>query len=381
MKDVPQDTPRPYLSIRGLSTRFGSFVALRDIDFDIAEGEFVCFLGPSGCGKTTLLRTIAGLKRQSEGAIWLGGRDISHLPVAERDFGIVFQSYALFPNLTVAANVGYSLAGDRRFTRESRAARVRELLEMVGLPDAGDKYPAQLSGGQQQRVALARALCNSPGLLLLDEPLSALDALVRQRLRLEIKALQSRLGVTTILVTHDQEEALTMADRIVVMNDSVIEQIGTPQDIYYRPASLFVAGFIGAMNMMDAEVDGSGTLATRSLPLEAEQPLQPGSRVTVCVRPEDVRLLQPDENAENTLDVRIAAVEFLGSLFRCETEPANGIGPPLAIELPTATIRDLELKPGTQIRVSLPPAKLRIFPRHENEPRTSQDHSKRNVPS
>jgi iron(III) transport system ATP-binding protein len=381
LKDVPQDTPRPYLSIRGLSTRFGSFVALRDIDFDIAEGEFVCFLGPSGCGKTTLLRTIAGLTHQSEGAIWLGGRDISHLPIAERDFGIVFQSYALFPNLTVAANVGYSLAGDRRFTRESRAARVRELLELVGLPDAGDKYPAQLSGGQQQRVALARALCNSPGLLLLDEPLSALDALVRQRLRLEIKALQSRLGVTTILVTHDQEEALTMADRIVVMNDSVIEQIGTPQDIYYRPASLFVAGFIGAMNMMGAEVDGSGTLATHGLSLTTEQPLQPGSRVTICVRPEEVRLLKPDENAENMLDVRIAAVEFLGSLFRCETEPTNGIGPPLAIELPTATIRDLELKPGTQIRASLPPAKLRIFPRHENEPRTSQNHSKRNVPS
>ena len=361
LKDGLLDAPRSYLSIKGLSTRFGSFVALRNIDFDVAEGEFVCFLGPSGCGKTTLLRNIAGLTRQSEGAIWLGGRDISHLPVGQRDFGIVFQSYALFPNLTVASNVGYSLAGDRRTTREGRAARVRELLELVGLRDAGDKFPAQLSGGQQQRVALARALCNSPGLLLLDEPLSALDALVRQRLRLEIKALQSRLGVTTILVTHDQEEALTMADRIVVMNDSVIEQIGTPQEIYYRPASLFVASFIGAMNMLDAEVDGSGKLTTHGLSLTTAAPLQQG-RLTVCVRPEDVRLLKPGETAENALDVRIATVEFLGSLFRCETVPANGIGPSLAVELPTATIQDLELRPGAQVRVSLPAAKLRTYP-------------------
>ena len=247
-----------YLSIRDLSTRYGSFTALREISFDIQEGEFVCFLGPSGCGKTTLLRTIAGLTKQSEGQIWLAGRDISDLPVAERDFGIVFQSYALFPNLTVAANVGYSLVGDPTYSRQARAQRVHELLTLVGLADAGEKYPAQLSGGQQQRVALARALCNSPGLLLLDEPLSALDAQVRQRLRLEIKALQSRLGVTTILVTHDQEEALTMADRIVVMNNSVIEQIGSPQDIYYRPASPFVASFIGAMNMLDAEVSALG---------------------------------------------------------------------------------------------------------------------------
>ena len=379
LKDMLLEPPRPFLAIRSLITRFGDFVALRDIDFDIAEGEFVCFLGPSGCGKTTLLRTIAGLTRQSEGEIWLDGRNISDLPVAERDFGIVFQSYALFPNLTVAANVGYSLAGDRRYTRAARAARVRELLELVGLPDAGEKYPAQLSGGQQQRVALARALCNSPGLLLLDEPLSALDAMVRQRLRLEIKALQSRLGVTTILVTHDQEEALTMADRIVVMNDSVIEQIGTPQDIYYRPASPFVAGFIGAMNMLDAHVDGSGKLVVRGLPLAAEVKPHRGNRVTVCIRPEDIRLLKPGEPAENTLDVRIATVEFLGSLFRCETVPVDGIGPSLAVELPTAIIQDLDLRPGMQIRIALPAAKLRIFPHHENAPKTSQVSSKRNT--
>ncbi|HLM15545.1 MAG TPA: ATP-binding cassette domain-containing protein, partial [Reyranella sp.] len=196
----------PHLEVRNLSKRYGDFTALDDISLDIAEGEFVCFLGPSGCGKTTLLRAIAGLDPQSSGTIHQKGRDISALPPAKRDFGIVFQSYALFPNLTVTDNVGYGLVS-RRLKRTDIVKRVDELLALVGLPDSGPKYPAQLSGGQQQRVALARALATSPGLLLLDEPLSALDARVRLRLRHEIKALQRTLGVTTIMVTHDQEEA------------------------------------------------------------------------------------------------------------------------------------------------------------------------------
>ena len=221
----------PYLCVRDLVKRFGQFTALREIDLDVSEGEFVCFLGPSGCGKTTLLRAIAGLDIQTSGSISQGGRDISALPPSERDFGIVFQSYALFPNLTVKRNVGYGLE-NRGQSRQQVAQRVRELLELVGMPEQGDKYPAQLSGGQQQRVALARALATSPGLLLLDEPLSALDARVRVHLRHEIRSLQNRLGVTTIMVTHDQEEALTMADRIVVMNHGVIEQIGSPMEIY-----------------------------------------------------------------------------------------------------------------------------------------------------
>ena len=215
-------------------------------------GEFVCFLGPSGCGKTTLLRSIAGLDPQTSGTIEQGGRDVSNLPPAARDFGIVFQSYALFPNLTVAANVGYGLTS-RRQPRAQTAARVAELLALVGLADQGAKYPGQLSGGQQQRVALARALAISPGLLLLDEPLSALDARVRVRLRQEIKELQRRVGVTTIMVTHDQEEALTMADRIVVMNHGRIEQIGSPSEIYRNPATAFVADFIGAMTFIPGE--------------------------------------------------------------------------------------------------------------------------------
>src|ERR1700749_4236356 len=242
-----------FLRVRDLEKRFGVFTALKDINLDVNKGEFVCFLGPSGCGKTTLLRAIAGLDPQDEGMIEIAGRDVSHLPPAARDFGIVFQSYALFPNLTVAANVGYGLV-NRRASRADIAKRVAELLKLVGLPEQGAKYPVQLSGGQQQRVALARALATSPGLLLLDEPLSALDARVRLRLRHEIKALQRRLGVTTIMVTHDQEEALTMADRIVVMNQGVIEQVGSPPDIYRKPTTAFVADFVGTMTFLDAEI-------------------------------------------------------------------------------------------------------------------------------
>src|SRR4051812_44994500 len=246
---------QPFLRIRKLEKRFGLFTALANISLDVSRSEFVCFLGPSGCGKTTLLRAIAGLDPQDEGTIEIAGRDVSRLPPAARDFGIVFQSYALFPNLTVAANVGYGLV-NRRAGKAEMDARVAELLALVGLPEQGAKYPGQLSGGQQQRVALARALATSPGLLLLDEPLSALDARVRLRLRDEIKQLQRRLGVTTIMVTHDQEEALAMADRIVVMNQGVIEQVGTPSDIYRKPASAFVADFVGTMTFLDAEVSG-----------------------------------------------------------------------------------------------------------------------------
>jgi len=262
--DLAGDTrSRPvHLSIRNLTKRYGTFTALKSVSLDVYAGELICFLGPSGCGKTTLLRAVAGLDMQDEGRIEMGGKDVSHLPPSARDFGIVFQSYALFPNLTVAANVGYGLV-NRRMPRAKIRERVDELLALVGLPDQGSKYPGQLSGGQQQRVALARALATSPSLLLLDEPLSALDARVRVRLRDEIKSLQRRLGVTTILVTHDQEEALAMADRIVVMNHGVIEQVGTPEEVYSRPATPFVADFIGTMNFIEAEISRTGARAHR----------------------------------------------------------------------------------------------------------------------
>ena len=246
-------TTVPYLRIRNLSKKFGAFTALDTVDLDIMPGEFVSFLGPSGCGKTTLLRAISGLDVQTTGSIYQGGLDISTLPVAKRDFGIVFQSYALFPNLTIKDNVAYGLvsAGTPRIAIDKR---VKELLELVGLPEQAGKYPAQLSGGQQQRVALARALALSPGLLLLDEPLSALDARVRARLRGEIRDLQQRLKLTTIMVTHDQEEALTMSDRIVVMSHGRIEQVGTPDEIYGRPATAFVADFVGKMNFLEGRL-------------------------------------------------------------------------------------------------------------------------------
>jgi putative 2-aminoethylphosphonate ABC transporter ATP-binding protein len=247
--------PAPYLRVEGLTKDFGNFTALKNVSLAVSKGEFVCFLGPSGCGKTTLLRIIAGLETQTSGQIEQAGRDISDLPPSQRDFGIVFQSYALFPNLTVEQNIAYglqSIESDRSKIRK----RTAELLELVGLPEQGPKYPAQLSGGQQQRIALARALAISPGLLLLDEPLSALDAKVRAYLRHEIKLLQRRLGVTTIMVTHDQEEALSMADRVVVMNHGIIEQTGSPTEIYREPASLFVADFIGSMNKLKVTVRG-----------------------------------------------------------------------------------------------------------------------------
>src|SRR5438477_1969397 len=278
----------PFLRIRDLERRFGQFTALKDIDLDVVRSEFVCFLGPSGCGKTTLLRAIAGLDPQDEGLIEIAGRDVSRLPPAARDFGIVFQSYALFPNLTVAANVGYGLV-NRRAGKAEMDARVAALLALVGMPEQGTKYPVQLSGGQQQRVALARALATSPGLLLLDEPLSALDARVRVRLRDEIKQLQRRLGVTTIMVTHDQEEALAMADRIVVMNHGVIEQVGTPSEIYRAPATPFVAEFVGTMNFLHGRL-ASGTcveIGDVAIAVGNAEGLAAGSAVVVCLRPED----------------------------------------------------------------------------------------------
>src|SRR5690349_12295935 len=313
---------QPFLRIRNLEKRFGAFTALQNIDLDVAQGEFVCFLGPSGCGKTTLLRAIAGLDPQNAGTIEIAGRDVSNLPPAARDFGIVFQSYALFPNLTVAANVGYGLV-NRRAGRAEIDRRVNELLALVGLPDQGQKYPVQLSGGQQQRVALARALATSPGLLLLDEPLSALDARVRLRLRDEIKALQRRLGVTTVMVTHDQEEALAMADCIVVMNQGVIEQVGSPQDIYRHPTTAFVADFVGTMTFLDAEV--AGPAALRDGPIELACPeakrFANGTSVRIGLRPEEIRVRDIDGSVPNQILTKVAGLDFLGSFCRAKLKP------------------------------------------------------------
>ena len=353
-----------YLRIEHLTKRFGDFTALADVSLEVHTGEFVCFLGPSGCGKTTLLRAIAGLDIQTAGRVEQEGRDVSTLPPAERDFGIVFQSYALFPNLTVARNVGYGLE-NRKLAKDRVRARVTELLDLVGLSDQGSKYPAQLSGGQQQRVALARALATSPGLLLLDEPLSALDAKVRVRLRHEIKDLQRRVGVTTIMVTHDQEEALTMADRIVVMNEGIIEQVGTPEEIYRRPASRFVADFIGAMNFLRAVATGGGRVRLDGVELTAGEGLDgivPETPVTVCVRPEDVVTRGVDTGTPNAFEVTVEELEFVGSSYRASLSPTGGRGAPFQAEFSQNLVRDLGISAGQTLAVSFPEDRIRVFP-------------------
>jgi iron(III) transport system ATP-binding protein len=352
-----------YLSVENVYKSFGSFTALKDVSLEIEKGEFVCFLGPSGCGKTTLLRVISGLDFQDRGRILQGGVDISALPPSSRDFGIVFQSYALFPNLTVERNVGYGLVG--RMPGKAQKARVDELLALVGLADQGRKYPAQLSGGQQQRVALARALAVSPGLLLLDEPLSALDARVRVHLRREIKELQRQLGITTIMVTHDQEEGLTMADRIAVLNLGVIEQIGTPLDIYRRPASPFVADFIGKMNFLPVLFDEPHRVRFGDRVLscaDAGSGLTPGAKAIACVRPEDVVVRGVSESSPNHISVGVTDMEFLGSFFRVRLEVPRAPDVVFSADFSVNAVRDLGIDHGRLIDISLPEDRIRIFP-------------------
>ena len=354
---------KPYLRIEHLSKMFGTFRALNDINLTIYEGEFVCFLGPSGCGKTTLLRAIAGLDIQSSGRIEQAGRDISALPPSERDFGIVFQSYALFPNLTVAKNVAYGLQ-NRKMPRAEIEARVAELLALVGLGDQGGKHPAQLSGGQQQRVALARAIATSPGLLLLDEPLSALDAKVRVHLRHEIRSLQRRLGVTTVMVTHDQEEALTMADRIVVMNHGVIDQIGPPIEIYRRPATPFVADFIGTMNFVPGTVEAPGRVRVGDVGLACDMAdMDPGTEVTVAVRPEDIVVHDGPAAGENAFEAAASEMEFLGSFYRAALGGAALGDISLLTDLSINLVRRQGLEPGQVCQVTIPKQRIRIYPR------------------
>ncbi len=366
---------KPYLEIENISKVFGKFVALYDIFLEVYPGEFVCLLGPSGCGKTTLLRIIAGLEKQTTGRVIQAGRDVSRLPPSKRDFGIVFQSYALFPNLTASQNIAYGLQN----TRTPQAViktRVEELLQMVGLTGMGHKYPAQLSGGQQQRVALARALALSPGLLLLDEPLSALDAKVRASLRGEITQLQKRLGVTTVMVTHDQTEALAMADRIVVMDQGHIVQVGSPREIYQQPLTPFVADFIGVMNTLPGVVlaeSGGGTdrslglikcgLQTIAADLDG---LPANSFVSVAIRPEDIQVwglgTQPETALNNLLATTVYGVEFLGTGYRLSLQLQAHPEQMLIADLSANDARQWEIGLGRSLTIQLPPHLLRIFP-------------------
>ena len=366
---APSDTPpnapyfKPYLTLENISKSFGNFHALRDINLSVGEGEFVCFLGPSGCGKTTLLRIIAGLESQNQGRITQAGKDISWLPPIRRDYGIVFQSYALFPNLTIADNVAYGLV-NRGQSRSATAARVQELLALAGLPDSGKKFPGQLSGGQQQRIALVRALATSPGLLLLDEPLSALDALERVRLRSEIRQLQQRLGVTTIMVTHDQEEALTMADRIIVMNHGVIEQCGSPQDIYLQPGSPFVASFVGKVNILRGVSLGDGRFRVGLMEFRCETKVDhipAGKPVKVYLRPEDFVARAVEQRTNNHTMAEVKKIEFLGA-FSYLTVVLEGMEQqPVVASMSLNLLKELGLVVGSKLRYGLLPERIRVY--------------------
>ena len=306
--------------------KFGKQTALNDVSFEIEDGEFVCVLGPSGCGKSTLLRVIAGLEDIESGKVEIGGRDVTGEPPSARNFGIVFQSYALFPNMTAEENVAYGL-WNKRLSRDEIASRVSGALEMVGLTEQRKKYPQQLSGGQQQRVAIARAIVLKPEFLLLDEPLSALDAKVRVKLRRELRRIQQKLGITTIMVTHDQEEALSLADRVIVMNNSVIEQIDTPQKVYESPGSPFVADFVGTVNFVGGR---SG-----------------------AVRPESIRL--SGEASEDSIPGRVCDIEFRGSFYRVGVETADG---EYTADVPAQQRANLPLRFGALVYLDIPAEKV-----------------------
>jgi iron(III) transport system ATP-binding protein len=354
-----------YLRLLDITKRFGAFTALDKLSFGADRGEFISILGPSGCGKTTLLRLIAGLETQSEGRVEIQGRDVSKLPVSARNVGIVFQSYALFPNLNARDNIAYGLVG-RGLDKNRIRQRVDELLDLVGLRGMGRQFPAQLSGGQQQRVALARAMALSPDLLLLDEPLSALDAKVRVMLRGEIRQLQQRLGVTTIMVTHDQEEALTMADRILVINQGRLVQNGTPREIYDRPATPFVAAFIGAMNFIENAVkveNGCYRIGSHHLSISGEngsRNLASGAVATLAIRPEDVMIRVDELEMPNILASRVEQMEYRGANFRLRLN----IGPnqrPLEAEVPAEKVRRLNISPSMPLAIQLPHDRLRVY--------------------
>jgi len=352
-------TSPPALSVRGLTRRFGAVAAVDDFNLDVPSGAFVVLVGPSGCGKTTVLRLMAGLEPASSGSLEAGGRDLARVGPADRGMGMVFQSYALFPNLSVAENIAFGLP--RALPRARRDARVAELLEVVGLPGLERRRPDQLSGGQQQRVAMARALAPSPATLLLDEPLSALDPHNRERLRLELKMLQRRLGVTTIMVTHDQAEALALADLIVVMRQGRIEQIGTPEIVYGRPANSFVARFLGAINLWPATVAGPDDVELQGgggrIALGTD-PFAVGDPVVVGVRPEAVAC---GDASEGGVAATIEASEFRGAMARLTGTMAGGAE--VVADVPAETAHGLV---GRSVGVRIAPGQARLFPADSN---------------
>ena len=348
-----------HLQLRSLRKRFAGNQALDGVDIQLEQGELVSLLGPSGCGKTTALRCVAGFLQPDEGQIVVGGDDITRLAPNRRDIGMVFQAYSLFPNMTAAANVEFGLKV-RRKGRGLRSRRVAELLEIVGLGHAVDRYPHELSGGMQQRVALARALAIEPRVLLLDEPLSALDALVRVQLREEIRRVQTQLGITTLYVTHDQEEALSVSDRVAVMRGGKIEQIGVPAEIYGAPATRFVAEFIGTMNRIDSTVSGPGSVDVGGVQLavDAAAGRAAGATVLLLVRPESVDLSPMNGHVpEGSLAGQVTAHTFLGPVTRVRV--AVDDGPELVATVPSASA--LEFAVGQRVTARFAAASARVL--------------------
>lgn len=315
-----------YLSISNVTKKFGDTVVVDNFNLDIEKGEFVSFLGPSGCGKTTTLRMVAGFETPTSGNILLDGNDITDKAPNQRNVGMIFQSYALFPNMTVAQNIGFGLTV-RKLEKEVIKQRVDEMISLINLEKHANKFPYQLSGGQQQRVSLARALANRPQVLLLDEPLSALDAKIRVSLRSEIRAIQKALGITAIFVTHDQEEALSISDRIVVMNVGEMEQVGTPFEIYNFPKTRFVANFVGSLNTADAEVVDPtngivGMDGVQFVSAEGTKDRKKGDKVKIAIRPERFSFASEQKKA-NVVDCTIENITFLGAVVRIQIKIGN----------------------------------------------------------
>jgi putative spermidine/putrescine transport system ATP-binding protein len=346
-----------FLDLDHLEKSFGATRVVKDFNLGIEKGEFVSFLGPSGCGKTTVLRMVAGFETPSAGNIRIDGHDVTDIKPASRNIGMVFQAYALFPNLTVAQNVGFGLRV-KGIAKAEADARIAEMLSIIGLGEFGGRYPFQLSGGQQQRVALARALAPRPQVLLLDEPLSALDAKIRVSLREEIRAIQQKLGITTIFVTHDQEEALSISDRIVVMHQGIADQVGTPFEIYNRPTTRFVAGFVGTLNLMEAEVidaeKGVARIAGTSVTLGRALPK---GKVTLAARPEAITLGR-GVGRDTVLTGKITDVNFLGSVIRLRADLGGQV-----VDFDTFNAPDAPPpKPGTEVELSFAARDLLVIP-------------------
>ena len=348
------------IAVRGVTKRFGALAAVSGVDLEIRDGELFTLLGPSGCGKTTLLRLIAGFYNADEGDLLFDDVRVNDVVPHERRIGMVFQNYALWPHMTVRENISYGLKL-RKIVEKEISERVKAILHKVGLTGLDQRYPGQLSGGQQQRVALARALVLNPGILLLDEPLSNLDAKIRIQVRAELRKLQKEFGITAVYVTHDQEEALALSDRIAVFNQGKIQQIGPPKELYERPANRFVADFIGINNLIEATVVGEGTVNTALGKLSGipNPKLRTGDRCVACVRPENGRIAAAARNDDNLLKGKVAFAAYMGNTLRYDVE----VGPGVIFK---ADVRDPwhheELPLGSEVTVSFPVTSTLLIP-------------------